>query len=144
MGVPQPPAQYIITSTLAAPALFQMGVPLLSAHLFCLYFGVLAEVTPPVALATYAAAGIAKEQRHEDGLHGSCHRHGGVPRSLHVRLQSPPALPGNILQVAFSFVTALMAIIGLSAGVQGYYSPRSPFPTESPLLIGPFCSSTET
>jgi TRAP transporter 4TM/12TM fusion protein len=59
MGVPTT-AQYIITSTLAAPALYQMGVPLMSAHLFCLYFGVLADVTPPVALATYAAAGIAK------------------------------------------------------------------------------------
>ncbi|MBC7321963.1 MAG: TRAP transporter permease, partial [Acetomicrobium sp.] len=59
MGVPTT-AQYIITSTLAAPALAQMGVPMFSAHLFCLYFGVLADVTPPVALATYAASGIAK------------------------------------------------------------------------------------
>ena len=84
MGVPTT-AQYIITSTLAAPALFQMGVPLMSAHLFCLYFGVLADVTPPVALATYAAAGIAKSNAIKTGFTAG-YGNGRIPCPLHVRL----------------------------------------------------------
>jgi TRAP transporter 4TM/12TM fusion protein len=59
MGVPTT-ANYIITSTIAAPALIQLGVHPLAAHLFVFYFGIIADITPPVALAAYAGAGIAK------------------------------------------------------------------------------------
>ena len=58
MGVPTT-ANYVITSTIAAPALIQMQVPVLAAHMFAFYFGIVADVTPPVALAAYAGAGIA-------------------------------------------------------------------------------------
>ena len=58
MGVPTT-ANYVITSTIAAPALVQMNVPVLAAHMFAFYFGIVADVTPPVALAAYAGAGIA-------------------------------------------------------------------------------------
>jgi TRAP transporter 4TM/12TM fusion protein len=59
MGVPTT-ANYIITSTIAAPALIQLGVHPLAAHLFVFYFGIVADITPPVALAAYAGSGIAK------------------------------------------------------------------------------------
>lgn len=58
MGVPTT-ANYVITSTIAAPVLVQMNVPVLAAHMFAFYFGIVADVTPPVALAAYAGAGIA-------------------------------------------------------------------------------------
>lgn len=58
MGVPTT-ANYVITSTIAAPALVQMDVPVLAAHMFAFYFGIVADVTPPVALAAYAGAGIS-------------------------------------------------------------------------------------
>ena len=58
MGVPTT-ANYVITSTIAAPALVQMGVPVLAGHMFAFYFGIVADVTPPVALAAYAGAGIS-------------------------------------------------------------------------------------
>ncbi len=58
MGLPSIPS-YIITSTIAAPALVQLGIPALVAHLFCFYFAMFANLTPPVALAAFAAAGIA-------------------------------------------------------------------------------------
>ena len=58
MGAPTT-ANYIITSTIAAPAIMQLGVPALSAHLFTFYFGIVADITPPVALAAFAASGIA-------------------------------------------------------------------------------------
>ena len=51
---------YIITSSLAAPALLELGVPLIVSHMFVFYFGIMADLTPPVALAAFAAAPIAK------------------------------------------------------------------------------------
>ena len=58
MGIPTIP-NYIITSSLAAPALLDLGVPLIVSHMFVFYFGILADLTPPVALAAFAAAPIA-------------------------------------------------------------------------------------
>jgi TRAP transporter 4TM/12TM fusion protein len=58
MGSPTT-ANYVITSTIAAPAIIILGVPDLSAHLFVFYFGIVADITPPVALAAFAAAGVS-------------------------------------------------------------------------------------
>jgi TRAP transporter 4TM/12TM fusion protein len=60
MGIPTIP-NYIITSSLAAPALLKLGVPLIVSHMFVFYFGIMADLTPPVALAAFAAAPIARE-----------------------------------------------------------------------------------
>jgi len=60
MGIPTIP-NYIITSSLAAPVLLKLGVPLLVSHMFVFYFGIMADLTPPVALAAFAAAPIARE-----------------------------------------------------------------------------------
>ncbi|HEX5515057.1 MAG TPA: TRAP transporter permease [Gammaproteobacteria bacterium] len=60
MGIPTIP-NYIITSSIAAPALLDLGVPLLVSHMFVFYFGLMADLTPPVALACFAAAPIARE-----------------------------------------------------------------------------------
>jgi len=59
MGIPTIP-NYIITSSLAGPALMELGVPLLVSHMFVFYFGIMADLTPPVALACFAAGPIAK------------------------------------------------------------------------------------
>ena len=61
-------AQYVIISALVAPALVQMGVLPMAAHLFILYFGTRADITPPVALAAYAGAGIARSDPWKTGL----------------------------------------------------------------------------
>jgi TRAP transporter 4TM/12TM fusion protein len=58
MGSPTT-ANYVITSTIAAPAIILLGAPELSAHLFVFYFGIIADITPPVALAAFAAAGVS-------------------------------------------------------------------------------------
>jgi TRAP-type uncharacterized transport system fused permease subunit len=58
MGIPTIP-NYIITSSLAAPVLLELGVPLIVSHMFVFYFGIMADLTPPVALACFAAAPIA-------------------------------------------------------------------------------------
>lgn len=59
IGLPSIPA-YIITATMAAPALASFNIPAILAHIFVFYFGIFANTTPPVALASFAAAGIAK------------------------------------------------------------------------------------
>jgi TRAP transporter 4TM/12TM fusion protein len=67
MGVPTT-ANYIITSTIAAPALLTLGVKALPAHLFVFYFGIIADLTPPVALAAYAGAAIARANPMKTGV----------------------------------------------------------------------------
>ena len=69
MGLPTT-AKYIVLSAVAAPAVVELGVPLVGAHLFILYFGVIAEVTPPVALTSYAAAAVAKSPNGDTALQG--------------------------------------------------------------------------
>ncbi len=67
MGIPTIP-NYIITSAIAAPALLKLGVPLIVSHMFVFYFGIMADLTPPVALAAFAASSIAKESGMRIGL----------------------------------------------------------------------------
>jgi TRAP transporter 4TM/12TM fusion protein len=67
MGIPTIP-NYIITSSLAAPILLEMGVPLIVSHMFVFYFGIMADLTPPVALAAFAAAPIARESGMKIGM----------------------------------------------------------------------------
>ncbi|MFN3824909.1 MAG: TRAP transporter permease [Pseudorhodobacter sp.] len=66
-GIPTTPT-YIILAAIAAPALQNLGVPLLATHFFVFYYGVLADITPPVALAAYAGAGIAKSDPMKTGM----------------------------------------------------------------------------
>jgi TRAP transporter 4TM/12TM fusion protein len=66
-GVPTTPT-YIILAAIVAPALAQLGVPQLATHFFVFYYGVLADVTPPVALAAFAAAGIARSEPMRTGM----------------------------------------------------------------------------
>ena len=67
MGIPTIP-NYIITSSLAAPILLHLGVPLIVSHMFVFYFGIMADLTPPVALAAFAAAPMAKESGLKIGI----------------------------------------------------------------------------
>ena len=61
-------ANFIVTSTMAAPALFQLGVPAKAAYMFVFYFGIAADLTPPVALAAYAGSGIAGSDPMKTGM----------------------------------------------------------------------------
>lgn len=70
MGAPTT-ANYIITSTIAAPALLKLGVNVLTAHMFVFYFGIIADITPPVALAAFAGSAIAKSDPIKTGINAS-------------------------------------------------------------------------
>jgi TRAP transporter 4TM/12TM fusion protein len=67
MGIPTIP-NYVITSSIAGPALLGLGVPLILTHMFVFYFGIMADLTPPVALAAFAAAPIARESGFKIGM----------------------------------------------------------------------------
>ena len=63
-------ANYVVTATLIAPVLFKLGIPLIVSHLFCFYYGITADITPPVCMASYTAAGIAKSDVNKTGITG--------------------------------------------------------------------------
>ena len=120
LGIPTT-AKYIIVSTLAAPALAQMGVPLIAAHLFCLYFGILADVTPPVALATFAAANIAKAPPMKAAVTAFALAVAGFIVPFMFVYNPALLMRGSVFEIITVSVLALAGIIALAAAVQGYF-----------------------
>lgn len=120
MGVPTT-ANYVITSTIAAPALLQMGVPVLAAHMFVFYFGIIADVTPPVALAAYAASGISGGKPLMTGVNASKLAIAAfiIP---YIFVMSPVLLmiDATASGLIFATVTAILGMVGLSSAMIGY------------------------
>jgi TRAP transporter 4TM/12TM fusion protein len=103
-GIPTIPT-YIITAALAAPALAKLGVPLIASHMFAFYYGIMADLSPPVALAALAAAPIAKENPDRIGWEA-------------MRI----ALAGYVIPFIFVYSPALMLQAGDPMAVQlGFY-----------------------
>lgn len=121
MGLPTT-AKYIVLATIAAPAIQSFGVPVLAAHLFILYFGILADLTPPVALAAYAAAGIARADPNATGFMAVKLALAGflIP---YIFCYNPGLLMigASNLEVAFIVVTAAVGIAALSFASVGYW-----------------------
>ncbi len=117
MGVPTT-AQYVIISALVAPALVQMGVLAMGAHLFILYFGTRADITPPVALAAYAGAGIARSDPWKTGI--SAFQLGIAGFIIPFMFVYAPELLfiGNIWQIVPALLTATFGVVCLAAAVQ--------------------------
>ena len=134
MGVPTT-ANYVITSTIAAPALEQMGVPVLAAHMFVFYFGIIADVTPPVALAAYAGAGISGGNALKTGVHASKLAIAAfiIP---YVFVLSPVLLMVDATPLALVSVTlsALLGMIAISSALCGFLADHCR-PYERLLLI---------
>lgn len=127
MGVPTT-ANYVITSTIAAPALIQMGVPIMAAHLFVFYFGIIADVTPPVALAAYAGAGISGGNPMKTGVVASKLAVAAfvIP---YIFVLSPALLMINTTagELVWALITSVIGMIGLGAAMIGYFlAPVNP------------------
>ncbi|MBR1886063.1 MAG: TRAP transporter permease [Schwartzia sp.] len=120
MGVPTT-ANYVITSTIAAPALVQMGIPTLAAHMFVFYFGIIADVTPPVALAAYAGAAISGGNALKTGVNASKLAIAAfiIP---YIFVLSPVILmiDATPLGLAQTLVTAMIGMIALSSSLIGH------------------------
>ena len=120
MGVPTT-ANYVITSTIAAPAIIQMGVPVLAAHMFVFYFGIIADVTPPVALAAFAGAGIAGGNALRTGVNAAKLAIAAfiIPYMFvlsPVILMIDATIPGLVVTT----ITAIIGMIALSSALIGY------------------------
>lgn len=136
MGVPTT-ANYVITSTIAAPALLHLGVPTMAAHMFAFYFGIIADVTPPVALAAYAGSGIAKGDPMKTAFNASKLAIAAflVP---YMFVMSPVLLMMNatlplVLRV---MATAIIGMVGIGAAVEGYLLTDVTWPERLLLLAG--------
>lgn len=124
MGVPTT-ANYVITSTIAAPALVQMDVPVLAAHMFVFYFGIVADITPPVALAAYAGAGISGGDPLRTGINASKLAIAAfiIP---YIFVLSPEMLmiDATPFGILFSCTTAILGMVGVAAAMGGYFTRR--------------------
>jgi len=120
MGIPTT-ANYVIQATLVAPAFVTMGVPILSAHMFVFYFGVIADVTPPVALAAFAASGIAQSDPFRTGL--EAFRFGMAKYAVPFLFLMNPALllQGSAGEVLLGIVGAALGITALAGVLQRYF-----------------------
>ncbi|MEQ8730503.1 MAG: TRAP transporter fused permease subunit [Silicimonas sp.] len=124
MGLPTA-AAYILVATLVAPALVDLGVGLLAAHLFVLYSAMLSSITPPVALAAYAAASIANGNPLKIAVL-AC-QFGIAAFAVPYFFVYDPALLGidvTWMQVAVSFITAIIGGICASAAMLGHFARR--------------------
>jgi TRAP transporter 4TM/12TM fusion protein len=121
MGAPTT-ANYVITSSVAAPALLKLGVAPICAHMFVFYFGILADITPPVALAAFAGAAVARANPMQTGINATKL---GIAAFVvpYIFVYSPSLLLidytlGGLLCMV---ITATIGMIGLATAVEGWY-----------------------
>ncbi len=119
MGLPTT-AAYIVLAALGAPALTELGVPLLAAHLFIFYFGCLSNVTPPVALAAYAAAGVAGAPPFQTAVTALALASAGFLVPFMFVYGPPLLLIGPISTIAGAFVTGVIGVTAFAAATIGY------------------------
>ena len=121
MGVP-PVAAYAIAGSAIGPALVNMGVPPLAAHLFIFYFCAVSVITPPVALAAYAAAAIAKDSMWKVGV--TAFRLGITGFIIpYVFIYNQTLLmQGTPIEIAVSFITAIIGVVCLAASIEGWFT----------------------
>lgn len=124
MGTPTT-ANYIITSTIAAPALVKLGIPEVAAHMFTFYFGIVADITPPVALAAFAASGIAKSKPMRTGVE-STRLAIAAFMAPYIFVVSPALLliDTTFLGSVWVMITSILGMIGVGAGLIGFWMSR--------------------
>ena len=120
MGVPTT-ANYVIMATITAPIVMKMGVPMLAAHMFVFYFGIVADITPPVALAAYAGSAIAKSDPFKTGVTAT--RLAITAFIVPYIFAFNPAMlliDTNAFEVIRIAITSFIGIFGVAAGMEGY------------------------
>ena len=120
LGLPSIPC-YIITATMAAPALSQLGIEPLIAHLFVFYFGVIANLTPPVALAAFAGAGIAGGDPQRTGwISCKLALAGFIVPFVFVYQPAVLILDSSVLEIIIATASTVAAVTVLAIAVEGY------------------------
>ncbi|QNL45770.1 TRAP transporter permease [Oscillibacter hominis] len=136
MGVPTT-ANYVIMATTCAPILIKMGVPTLAAHMFVFYFGIVADITPPVALAAYAGSAIAKSKPMKTALNASKLAIAAfiVP---YVFALNPAMLfiDTHWYEVVLIILTSLLGIFGVALGTEGFIYKKIPWLLRVVSIVG--------
>jgi TRAP transporter 4TM/12TM fusion protein len=127
IGVPTT-ANYVITSTIAAPAILMIKdasgaqvVPILAAHLFVFYFGIIADVTPPVCLAAVAASGVAKSEPMKTGMQATRLAIGAFLIPYMFVLSPELILINPDISIIPKLITAVLGMICVAVGLTGYF-----------------------
>lgn len=120
MGAPTT-ANYLITSTITAGAIISLGIEPLAAHMFAFYFGIIADVTPPVALAAIAGAAIAKAKPMKTALNATKLAIGAfIIPYMFVYNSKMLMINASALSVVMIIVTAILGMFGISVALEGY------------------------
>lgn len=139
MGLPTT-ANFIVTSTMAAPALFLLGVPPMAAYMFVFYFGIAADLTPPVALAAYAGAGIAGSDPMKTGVTSFKLALAGflVP---YIYVYNPMLLFIDVepFYMAQAICTALIGVFLLAMFTIGYFKAHLAWYMRAMAFVGAIC-----
>ncbi len=123
-GIPTTPC-YIILASIAGPALSDLGVPLIATHFFVFYYGVLADVTPPVALAAYAGAGIGGADPMKTGVTAFRLSMGkALVPFMFVYAPSMLFINFNWLEFSVAIVSGVLGVVALSAAYIGYFKTQ--------------------
>ena len=130
-------ANFIVTSTMAAPALLQLGVPPMAAYMFVFYFGIAADLTPPVALAAYAGAGIAAADPFKTGLMSfKLALAGLIVPFIYVYNPMLLFIDATPLAMTQAIITALIGVFLLSMATIGFYRTHMNWPLRGLAFIG--------
>ena len=136
MGVPTT-ANYCIMASTCAPILITMGVPKICAHFFVFYFGIVADITPPVALAAYAGSAIAKSNPMKTGINATKLAIGAfiVPYifCLYPAMLLIDVTALGIIQIV---ITSLVGIFGVAAAMNGFLFKKLEWPFRVLICIG--------
>ncbi len=136
MGVPTT-ANYVIMATITAPILIKMGIPALAAHMFVFYFGIVADITPPVALAAYAGSAIAKSNPLKTGVTATRLAIAAfiIP---YMFAYNPKMLfiDAGVLDIISIVITSFIGIYAVASGMEGYHSVKLPWWQRLMILAG--------
>ncbi len=137
MGLPTT-AAYIVVGTMAAPALVEMGLLPLAAHLFVFYFAIISAITPPVALAAYAAAGIAKDDPMKIGFTAVRLTLGAFIIPFLFAMDPTLIAKGDFLSIAWATLTAIIGMMALAGGAIGYVIKQATILERALLIVAAF------
>ena len=137
MGVPTT-ANYCIMASTCAPILITLGIPKVAAHFFVFYFGIVADITPPVALAAYAGSAIAKSNPMKTGINATKLAIAAfiVPFIFAYNPQMLFENVTSVFQVVQIVITALLGIFAVAAGLEGYILRKMGWPLRVLAVVG--------
>lgn len=138
MGMPTT-AAYAVSATMLAPALIQLGVPPIAAHLFIFYFACISSLTPPVALAAFAAAAISKSGPWLVGWHSMRFALAGFIIPYMFVYGPAMVLIGTPIEITSTLLTGLIGTLSLSASVQGWLLVRANYIERGILFFAALC-----